>query len=109
MGSGLLDDWAENPSLFGDPGWQRNIVAQTRVWDSLAAEAEELEAPSALASLHAEVAAWLRSITDAGAMVREAVEGADPGELDAARQLLAAAAAAFGLAADDLESALRSS
>ena len=46
---------------------------------------EELEAPSAVASLHAEVAAWLRSITDAGAMVREAVEGADPAELAAAR------------------------
>ncbi len=109
VGSGLLDDWAENPSLFEDPGWQRNIVAQTRVWDSLAAQSEELEAPSSVASLHAEVSAWLRSITDAGAMVREAVEGADPGELAAARQLLDAAAAAFGLAADDLESALRSS
>ena len=103
----LLDAWADNPRLFDDPGWQRNITAQTRVWEALQAQAEALKAPAALAALHGGVAAALAAITVAGQLIRGAVDAADAAELGAARTLLQDGVEQFELAAADLEQALQ--
>ena len=108
VGADLLDDWAENPSLFGDPGWQRNIVAQTRIWDALVERVEGLTAPRAVRRMHDELASSLATIQVSGALIREAVESADPAEVEAARQLMGEAAAGFRAVAVDLEAALQS-
>jgi len=102
----LLDAWAENPRFFDDPGWQRNIAAQTRVWDALQEQAEALNAPPALAALHGGAAAALAAIAVAGQLIRGAVEAGDPAELAAAQTLLEDGAEQFAQAAADLEQAL---
>ncbi len=103
----LLDAWADNPRLFDDPGWQRNIAAQTRVWEALQTQAEALRAPAALEALHGGVSAALAAITVAGQLIRGAVDAADAAELGAARTLLQDGAEQFELAAADLEQALQ--
>lgn len=107
VGADLLDDWAKNPSRFDDPGWQRNIVAQTRVWDALAEQAEGLTPPAAARMIHDELAASLASIQVSGALIREAVESDNASEIAAASRLLGAGAEEFRLVASDLEAALR--
>ena len=104
----LLDDWFDDPARFDDPGWRRNIVAQTLIWDALAERAEGLTAPSAMRGMHDELAASLTSIRVSGALIREAVESEDPAEIEAARRLLGAGADEFRLVAVDLEAALES-
>ena len=42
VGQDLLADWAEAPTLFDDPGWRRNIVAQADTWDALVELADGL-------------------------------------------------------------------
>ena len=107
VGADLLDDWAENPSRFDDPGWRRNIVAQTRVWDALAERAEGLTAPRNARQMHDQLAASLASIQVSGALIREAVESDDASEIEAAGQLLATGADEFRRAASELEASLR--
>lgn len=107
VGADLLDDWAENPSRFDDPGWRRNIVAQTRVWDALAERAGSLTAPRNARQMHDELAASLASIQVSGALIREAVESDDASEIEAAGQLLATGADEFRRVASELEASLR--
>ena len=107
VGQDLLADWAEAPTLFDDPGWRRNIVAQADTWDALVELADGLAAPASVRAMHDELSASLRSIQVSGSLLREAVESSDAAEVEAAQQLLAAGADEFRNVANDLERALR--
>ena len=100
---GLLEDWSGNPDLFEDPGWRRNIVAQTRIWQALAERAEMMTAPRSAEALHGELKASLAAITVAGAGIRQAVDGAGVAELRVAGQLFGAGVDEFELVAGELE------
>ena len=107
VGQDLLADWAQTPTLFDDPGWRRNIIAQADTWDALVDLADGLAAPASVRAMHDELSASLRSIQVSGSLLREAVELSDAAEVEAAQQLLAAAAEEFRNVANDLERALR--
>ena len=107
VGQDLLADWAQTPTLFDDPGWRRNIIAQADTWDALVDLADGLAAPASVRAMHDELSASLRSIQVSGSLLREAVESSDAAEVEAAQQLLAASADEFRNVANDLERALR--
>ena len=71
----LIQRWRDNPDVFSDPGWQRNMIAQTRIWSDLNEQFSALSPPSQWSDLHAGVADTLAQIANAaGPLVREAVE-----------------------------------
>ena len=41
----LIERWRDNPDVLSDPGWQRNMEAQTRVWSDLTEQFSGLTPP----------------------------------------------------------------
>ena len=99
----LIQRWRDNPGVLGDPGWQRNMVAQTRVWSDLREQFSELTPPGQWDELHDKVADALAQIANAaGPLVRDAVESESAGGLETAVTLFDSFREIFGVAADNL-------
>lgn len=99
----LIQRWRDNPDVLGDPGWQRNMVAQTRVWSDLHAQFTELSPQSQWDELHQKVSDALAQIANAaGPLVRDAVEGENAGGMETAVTLFESFRGIFNQAADNL-------
>ena len=99
----LIQRWRDNPDVLGDPGWQRNMVAQTRVWSDLHAQFVELSPPSQWEELHQKVLDALAQIANAaGPLVRDAVEGENSGGMETAVTLFESFRGIFDQAAENL-------
>lgn len=99
----LIQRWRDTPEVLGDPGWQRNMVAQTRVWSDLHAQFVELSPPSQWDELHQKVSDALAQIANAaGPLVRDAVEAENAGGMETAVTLFASFRSLFDQAADNL-------
>lgn len=95
-------------SVLSDPGWQRNVVAQTQVWSDLVDQFEALTPPERWSDLHQAVSDSLAQIANAsGPLLRDAVEGEDASSLDVAVTLYRSFRAIFDQAADNLAGVLR--
>ena len=95
--------WRENPDVLSDPGWQRNMVAQTRVWSDLHEQFAGLSPPSQWEELHQKVLDALAQIANAaGPLVRDAVEGENASGMDTAVTLFESFRGIFDLAAENL-------
>ncbi len=99
----LFARWREAPGVIGDPGWRRNVEAQTRIWSDLAQQFSALTPPERWSDLHRRVADALEQIANAaGPLVREAVDGGNADGLDLALSLFADFRLGFDQAADNL-------
>ena len=104
----LIGRWRDNPDVLGDPGWQRNMVAQTRVWSDLHEQFGELSAPSQWEEMHGKVSDALAQIANAaGPLVREGVENQNGDRVTLAVDLFEDFRDDFGTAAENLEGVLR--
>ncbi len=98
-----IDRWRANPSVFGDPGWQRNLTAQVQVWSDLHKQYSALAPPAQWEDLHRTVGDALAQIANAaGPLVRSAIEGSVEGDLEIGVGLLGTFRAAFDAAAENL-------
>ncbi len=71
----LIQRWRDNPDVLSDPGWQRNMEAQTRVWSDLTEQFSGLTPPEQWSDLHQKVSDSLAQIANAaGPLVRDAIE-----------------------------------
>ena len=99
----LIGRWRDNPDVLGDPGWQRNMVAQTRVWSDLHEQFGELSAPGQWEALHQKVLDALAQIANAaGPLVRDAIASESVGGLETAVTLFESFRGIFDIAADNL-------
>ena len=99
----LIQRWRGKPDVLGDPGWQRNMVAQTRVWSDLHDQFVALSAPGQWDALHQKVLDALAQIANAaGPLVRDAIESESVGGLETAVTLFESFRGIFDLAADNL-------
>ncbi len=99
----LIARWRDNPDVLGDPGWQRNMEAQTRVWSDLNEQFLELTPPSQWDELHQKVSDALAQIANAaGPLVRDAVEGENAGGMETAVTLFESFRGIFDQAAENL-------
>ena len=99
----LIQRWRDNPDVLGDPGWQRNMVAQTRVWSDLHTQFVELSPPGQWDDLHQKVSDALAQIANAaGPLVRDAVESENADGLETAVTLFESFRGIFDQAAENL-------
>ena len=99
----LIQRWRDNPDVMSDPGWQRNMVAQTRVWSDLAEQFSGLTPPEQWSELHQKVSDSLAQIANAaGPLVRDAIEAASADGMTTAVTLYDSFRALFDTAADNL-------
>ncbi len=99
----LIQRWRDNPDVMSDPGWQRNVVAQTRVWSDLTEQFSGLTPPEQWSELHQKVADSLAQIANAaGPLVRDAIEAANADGMTTAVTLYDSFRALFDAAADNL-------
>ena len=99
----LIQRWRDTPDVFTDPGWQRSMVAQTRIWSDLNDQFNALSPPSQWSDLHAGVSDTLAQIANAaGPLVREAVDTENSGGMQTAATLFDSFRANFDQAADNL-------
>lgn len=95
--------WRDSQDVLSDPGWQRNMVAQTRVWSDLHEQFVGLSPPSQWEELHQKVLDALAQIANAaGPLVRDAVEGENAGGMETAVTLFESFRGIFDLAAENL-------
>ena len=99
----LIQRWRDNPDVMSDPGWQRNMVAQTRVWSDLTNQFSGQTPPEQWTELHQKVADSLAQIANAaGPLVRDAVEAVNVDGMTTAVTLYDSFRALFDAAADNL-------
>ena len=99
----LIQRWRDNPNVLGDPGWQRNMIAQTRVWADLHELFLELSPPSQWDELHQKASDALAQIANAaGPLVRDAVEAEHAGGMETAVTLFESFRGIFNQAVDNL-------
>ncbi len=95
--------WRENPAVFGDPGWQRNMSAQVRIWMDLNEQFAALTPPPQWEALHDNVGDALAQIANAaGPLVSGAVENGNEDGLQVAVGLFETFRATFDSAAENL-------
>ncbi len=105
----LIQRWRDNPDVMSDPGWQRNMVAQTRVWSDLAEQFSGQTPPEQWTELHQKVADSLAQIANAaGPLVRDAVEAVNVDGMTTAVTLYDSFRALFEAAADNLSGVIES-
>ncbi|MDE2747035.1 MAG: TlpA disulfide reductase family protein [Chloroflexota bacterium] len=98
-----IQRWRDDPSVFGDPGWQRNMEAQTRVWSDLHEQFLGLTPPQQWGDLHEKVADALAQMANAtGPLVRDALAAENEGGLQTAIALFESFREIFAIAADNL-------
>ena len=98
-----IQRWRDDPGVLTDPGWQRNMEAQTRVWSDLHAQILELAPPEQWSELHEKVADALAQIANAaGPLVRDALAAENDGGMQTAITLFESFRDIFAIAADNL-------
>ncbi|MDE2989052.1 MAG: TlpA disulfide reductase family protein [Chloroflexota bacterium] len=98
-----IQRWHDDPGVLGDPGWQRNMEAQTRVWSDLHEQFLELTPPQQWGDLHERVSDALAQIANAaGPLVRDALSAENDGGLQTAITLFESFREIFEIAADNL-------
>lgn len=98
-----IQRWREDPAVLGDPGWQRNMEAQTRVWSDLHEQFLALTPPEQWSELHEKVSDALAQIANAaGPLVRDALAGGNEDGLQTAITLFESFREIFDIAADNL-------
>ena len=98
-----IERWRDDPSVLGDPGWQRNMEAQTRVWSDLHEQFLALTPPAQWSDLHEKVADALAQIANAaGPLVRDALAAESDGGLQTAITLFESFREIFSVSADNL-------
>jgi thiol-disulfide isomerase/thioredoxin len=99
----LIQRWRDNADVLSDPGWQRNMVAQTRAWSDLHEQFAELSAPAQWDELHQKALDGLAQIANAaGPLVRDAVEGQNADGMETAVTLFESFRGIFDQAAENL-------
>ena len=99
----LIQRWRDNPDVLSDPGWQRNMEAQTRVWSDLTEQFSGLTPPEQWSDLHQKVSDALAQIANAaGPLVRDAIEAASADGTNTAVTLYDSFRGQFDTAADNL-------
>ena len=99
----LVQRWRDNPDVLSDPGWQRNMEAQTRVWSDLTEQFSGLTPPEQWSDLHQKVSDSLAQIANAaGPLVRDAIEAASADGINTAVTLYESFRAQFDTAGDNL-------
>ena len=99
----LIERWRDNPDLLTDPGWQRNMEAQTLAWSDLNDQFLELRPPAQWDELHDKVSDALAQIANAaGPLVRDALEAENAGGMQTATTLFDSFRELFDLAAENL-------
>ena len=103
VASELIERWRENPEVLSDPGWQRNMEAQTRAWSDLSEQIAALMPPERWADLHERVSDSMAQIANAaGPLVRDALEAENAGGMQTATTLFDSFRDLFDLAAENL-------
>lgn len=98
-----IQRWRDNPAVFSDPGWQRNMTAQVQIWMDLTDQFAALSPPAQWESLHGSVGDALAQVANAaGPLVRGAVENGNESDLEIAVSLFETFRTAFHTAADNL-------
>ena len=99
----LAERWLGNPNLLVDPGWSRNMEAQSYIWFDLAEQFDQLTPPNQWAALHEHVSDSLEQMAHAvGPLVREAIETRRPAGMETALILFDSFRETFDTAADNL-------
>ena len=99
----LVQRWRDNPDVLSDPGWQRNMEAQTRVWSDLTEQFSGLTPPEQWSDLHQKVSDSLAQIANAaGPLVRDAIEVESADGMNTAITLYDSFRGQFDTAADNL-------
>ena len=99
----LIQRWRDNPDVLSDPGWQRNMEAQTRVWSDLTEQFSGLTPPEQWSDLHQKVSDSLAQIANAaGPLVRDAIEAASADGMNTAVTLFDSFRGQFDTAGDNL-------
>ncbi len=106
VGADLIERWQGDPSVFGDPGWQRSMSANVLTWADLLDQFEALKPPENRSALHSAVANGLTAVHVAGQLIADAIEGPNEALLTTAAGLFESGRAQFDAAADDLEDVL---
>ena len=100
----LIERWRGQPEVLSDPGWQRNMEAQTRAWSDLSEQIAALAPPERWADMHERVSDSMAQIANAaGPLVRDALEAGDADGMQTATTLFDTFRELFALAADNLE------
>ena len=103
----LFARWREDETVLTDPGFQRNLEAQTIVWSDLAEQFAALSPPELWSDLHQRVSDTLANLANAaGPLVREAVADASQSGLQTAATLYDSFRARFTIEADNLSGVL---
>ncbi|MCY3568584.1 MAG: TlpA disulfide reductase family protein [Chloroflexi bacterium] len=98
-----IQRWRNDSTVFSDPGWQRNMLAQVMIWSDLNGQFAELSPPAQWDELHGKVGDALAQIANAsGPLVRGAVENASESDLEIAVSLFETFRATFDGAAENL-------
>lgn len=99
----LIDRWRERPEVLNDPGWQRNMEAQTRAWSDLGEQISGLTPPEQWADLHERVSDSMAQIANAaGPLVRDALEAENAGGMETATNLFDSFRDVFDRVAENL-------
>ncbi len=99
----LIQRWRDNPDVLSDPGWQRNMEAQTRVWSDLTEQFSGLTPPEQWSDLHQKVSDSIAQIANAaGPLVRDAIEAASADGMNTAVTLFDSFRGQFDTAGDNL-------
>lgn len=99
----LIQRWRDNPDVLTDPGWQRNMEAQSRVWSDLAEQIAGLSPPNQWSDLHQRASDAMAQIANAaGPLVRDAVEAGSAGGMETAVTLFESFRGIFAMAAENL-------
>lgn len=98
-----IQRWRDDSGVLADPGWQRNMEAQTRVWSDLHEQFLGLSPPEQWSELHERVSDALAQIANAaGPLVRDALAAENEGGLQTAITLFESFREIFDIAADNL-------
>lgn len=99
----LIGRWRSEAGVSTDPGWQRNLEAQTRIWSDLAEQFAALAPPEQWTELHQKVSDSMAQIANAaGPLVRQASESGSESSLQTAVDLFSSFRALFDIAAENL-------
>ena len=103
VASEQIELWRESPDVLNDPGWQRNMEAQTRAWSDLAEQIAALSPPEQWIDLHERVSDSMAQIANAaGPLVRDALEARNADGMQTATTLFDSFRELFDIAAENL-------
>ncbi len=104
----LIARWRASPEVISDPGWRRNVEAQTMVWSDLAAQIDALRPPEQWSELHQKVSDAVAQIANAaGPLVRDAIDSEIDSLLETAANLFDTFRANFQAAAENLSGVIQ--